>query len=162
LFITGGERYLTLYYPQLIYLALFIFLLDFRTNQQQQLATLLLILLIMDCLIMMQGFIKLNDIDIKIQNSKFKIIRRTDTYSVFDFWFKQNFETWNNIFDSNDVNSMFNSFLNIYLGIFYSSLSLKKVNTKTDSHAWIASGIRTSCKRKWDLFLLGRNIMMQN
>jgi len=29
--------------------------------------------------------IKLNDIDIKIQNSKFKIIRRIDTYSVFDF-----------------------------------------------------------------------------
>jgi len=29
--------------------------------------------------------IKINDIGIKIQNSKFKIIRRIDTYSVFDF-----------------------------------------------------------------------------
>jgi len=44
------------YYPRLIYLALFIFLLDLRTNEQQQLATFLLILLITDCLIMMQGF----------------------------------------------------------------------------------------------------------
>jgi hypothetical protein len=51
---------------------------------------------------------------------------------------------------------MFNSVLNIYLRIFYSSFSLKKVNTKTDSHAWITSGIRTSCKHKRDLFLLCR------
>ena len=69
---------------------------------------------------------KLSDIDIKIHNSKFKIIRRTDTYPVFDFLYKLSFETWNSIFDSNDVNSMFNSFLNIYLRIFYSSFSLKK------------------------------------
>ena len=52
--------------------------------------------------------IKLNDIDIKIQNPKFKIIRRTDTYSVFNFRYKLSFEIWNSIFDSNDVNSMFN------------------------------------------------------
>jgi hypothetical protein len=31
------------------------------------------------------------------------------------------------------------------------------VNTKTNSHAWITSGIRTSCKQERDLFLLCRN-----
>jgi len=70
--------------------------------------------------------IKLNDIDIKIQNPKFKIIRRTDTYSVFNFRYKLSFEIWNSIFDSNDVNSMLNSFLSIYLRSFYSSFSFKK------------------------------------
>jgi hypothetical protein len=106
--------------------------------------------------------IKLSDIDIKIQNSKFKIIRRIDTYSVSDFRYKLSFETQNSIFDSNDVNSMFNSLHSIYLRIFYSSFSLKKVNTKTDSHAWITSGIRTSCEHKRDLFLLCNDAKFKN
>jgi hypothetical protein len=101
--------------------------------------------------------IKLSDIDIKIQNPKFKIITRTDTYSILDFWCNLSFEAQNRIFGINDVNSMFNSFLSIYLGIFYSSFPLKKVNTKTNSHAWITSGIRTSCKHERDLFLICRN-----
>jgi hypothetical protein len=70
--------------------------------------------------------IKLSDINIKFHNSKFKIIRSIDTYSVLDFWYKLSFETWNSIFDSNDVNFMFNSFLGIYLRIFYCSFPLKK------------------------------------
>jgi len=85
-----------------------------------------------------------DNIDIKIQTFKFKIIRRIDTHSVLDFWYKLSFETWNSIFDSNDVDSMFNSFLYIYLRIFYSSFS-RKVSTKTNNHAWITSGIRTCC-----------------
>jgi hypothetical protein len=52
--------------------------------------------------------ITLSDTDIKIQNCKFKIIRRIDTYSVLDFRYKLSFETWDSIFDSNDVNSVFN------------------------------------------------------
>jgi hypothetical protein len=45
---------------------------------------------------------------------------------------------------------MFNSFLDIYLRVFYSSFPLKKVNTKTKSHAWITSVIKASCKHKRD------------
>ena len=56
----------------------------------------------------------------------FKIIRRIDMNSVLDFQYKLGFETWNSIFDSNNVNSVFNSFLTIYLRIFYSSFPLKK------------------------------------
>ena len=43
--ISVSERYGMLYYPRLIYLALFNFLLDFRKNQQQQMTTFVLILL---------------------------------------------------------------------------------------------------------------------
>jgi len=50
----------------------------------------------------------LRNSDIKIQNPKFKIIRRIDTYSILDFRYKLSFETWDSIFDSNDVNSVFN------------------------------------------------------
>jgi hypothetical protein len=63
----------------------------------------------------------LSDIDIKIQNPEFKIVRRIDTYTILDFRYKLSFEIWNSIFDNNDVNSMFSSFLNIYLRIFYFS-----------------------------------------
>jgi hypothetical protein len=52
--------------------------------------------------------ITLSDIDIKIQNPTFKIIIRIDTYSVLDFRYKLSFETWDTIFESNDVNSVFN------------------------------------------------------
>ena len=94
--------------------------------------------------------------DIKIQNSKFKIIR-IDTYTILDFWHKLSFESCNSIFGSNYVNCVFNSFLIIHLRMFFSSFPLKKVTIKTNSHAWITSSIRASCKCEKDLFLLCRN-----
>jgi hypothetical protein len=52
---------------------------------------------------------------------------------------------------------MFNSFLSVYLQIFYSSFPLRRVNSKTNSNAWITVGIRTSCKHRQGLYLLCRN-----
>jgi hypothetical protein len=101
--------------------------------------------------------IKLSDIDLKIQNASIKIIRKIDTYSVLDFQYKLSFETWNSVFGDNDVNTMFNSFLNIYLRIFYSSFPVRRGNSKINSNAWITIGIRTFCKCKRDLYLLCRN-----
>jgi hypothetical protein len=86
-----------------------------------------------------------------------KIIRKIGTYTMRDFQYKLSFETWNSVFDDNDVNTMFNSLLNIYLWIFYSSFPLRRVNSKTNRNVWITIGIRTSCKHKRDLYLLCRN-----
>jgi hypothetical protein len=63
-------------------------------------------------------------------------------------------ETWHNVFGNNDVNSTYNSFLNTYLRVFYSSFPLKKLITKTNGNAWITAGIRTSRKHKRELYLL--------
>ena len=53
---------------------------------------------------------------------------------------------------------MFNSFLNIYLRIFYSSFPLKIVfNRNNNDNNWIALGIKTSCRRNRELYLLCRN-----
>jgi len=60
------------------------------------------------------------------------------------------YKTWDSIFDDNDVNTMFNFSLTIYLKIFYSSFSLTKPSMKTESNAWITLGIKNSCKRKRD------------
>jgi hypothetical protein len=57
---------------------------------------------------------------------KFKTVRNITKYSILDFIDKLSCKSWDTIFDSEDVNAMFNSFLNIYLRIFYSSFPLIK------------------------------------
>jgi hypothetical protein len=68
-------------------------------------------------------------------------------------------KTWDTIFNSEDVNDMLNSFLNIYLRIFYSSFPLKKVisRNKNANNNWITTGIKTSCRHKRELYLACRN-----
>ena len=52
---------------------------------------------------------------------------------------------------------MFNSFLNIYLRIFYSSFPPIRTKSRNNKNNWITLGIKTSCKCKRELFLLCRN-----
>ena len=52
---------------------------------------------------------------------------------------------------------MFNSILNTYLRIFYSSFPLLRIKDRNYKNNWITSGIETSCKHKRELFLLIRN-----
>jgi hypothetical protein len=44
-----------------------------------------------------------------------------------------------------------------YLRMFYSCFSLIRTNSKNNSNSWTTLGIKTSCKRKRELFLLNRN-----
>ena len=54
-------------------------------------------------------------------------------------------ESWDTIFSSEDVDDMFNSFLNIYLRIFYSSFPFKKVFSRNrNDNNWITVGIKTN------------------
>ena len=54
---------------------------------------------------------------------------------------------------------MFNSFLDSYLKIFYSSFPLKRVHItqKKKNKNWITIGILTSCKHKRKLFIACSN-----
>jgi hypothetical protein len=70
------------------------------------------------------------------------------------------YESWDNIFDNNkytDVDSLFNSFHNTYLRIFYTSFPSKKITKKSTNLTWITTGIKISCKHKKYLYLLTRN-----
>jgi hypothetical protein len=82
--------------------------------------------------------------------------RNINKYSMAEFQNNLSYESWEQVFDSNDVNEMFNSFLNTYLRIFYTSFPLKKVNQNTKTH-WITVGIKTSCKHKRKLYSICRN-----
>jgi hypothetical protein len=55
------------------------------------------------------------------------------------------FETWGPVSEGDDVNTIFNSFLNIYIRIFYSSFPLTKIN-KIMYNSWIMIGIKIFCK----------------
>ena len=59
-------------------------------------------------------------------HSNFYFNQKTDKASIRDFNTKLSYETWENIFGEDDVNIIFNNFLNTYLRIFYSSFPLKK------------------------------------
>jgi hypothetical protein len=57
---------------------------------------------------------------------KFKTVRKINKYTIFDFIDKLSCKSWDTIFNSKDVNAMFNTFLYIYLRIFYSTSPLRK------------------------------------
>ena len=55
---------------------------------------------------------------------------------------------WEQVFDGNDINS----FLNIFLRIYYSSFPLIQAKNKINQNSWITPGIITSCKHKRELY----------
>jgi len=68
------------------------------------------------------------------------------------------YETWEPVFDGNDVSRIFSSCLNTYLGLFYSSFPLIQVDNVGNNNSWIAPGIIIPCKHKRELYMEPRNI----
>jgi hypothetical protein len=92
------------------------------------------------------------------QTKKFMSIRMITEPSINDFLLKLSYETWDAVFSTENVNDMFNSFLDSYLKLFYSSFPLKRVPiTNNKNNNWITLGILTSCKRKRELYLACRD-----
>jgi hypothetical protein len=96
-----------------------------------------------------------NNIKVQLYKLNFQYIRSISKNTTADILIKLSYETWDTTFTSNDINIMFNSFLNTYLRTFYSSFPLKKIQKKSNN--WITAGIKTSCNRKRELYLLSRN-----
>jgi hypothetical protein len=69
--------------------------------------------------------IYINNINLETQNNCFQSIRKFNKNTMNEFMIKLSYETWDNIFVDKDVDTIFNSFLNTYLRIFYSSFSKK-------------------------------------
>ena len=101
--------------------------------------------------------ITINNIHLKARVSTLHFIRKFNKKGIFEFGIKLSFETWDNVFENNDINSMYNNFLNTYLRTFYSSFPLKKPVIKANGNAWITMGIKTSCKHKRELYCLYKN-----
>jgi len=61
---------------------------------------------------------------IKHQSMYYK--RNINQFTIADFLLKLRHETWDSVFEGNDVNTIFNSFLNKFLRHYYSSFSVIK------------------------------------
>jgi hypothetical protein len=56
--------------------------------------------------------IMINGINLQIPNNTPHFIRNIDKHGIFDFKIKLSLETWDNVFENNDVNSTYSSLLN--------------------------------------------------
>ena len=65
---------------------------------------------------------------------------------------KLSYESWKHVFEGDDTNKIFNSFLNIFPRIYYSSFPLIQTKSKMNQNSWITPGIITSCKHKRELY----------
>jgi hypothetical protein len=68
------------------------------------------------------------------------IIKNNDQFFL-NFKMQLSCEMWDDVFSGNDVGTIFNSFLNIYLRIFHSSFPLKKYCSNLKTNNWITPGI---------------------
>jgi hypothetical protein len=101
----------------------------------------------------------INNVNLQLQNNRFHIIRNINKYSMEKFKTRLSYESWDSIFGYNgnmDVDTLFNSFLNNYLRIFYTSFSPRKITEQSINNSWITPGIRISCRCKKCLYLLTR------
>jgi hypothetical protein len=88
--------------------------------------------------------------------SRPKFLRRMDKFTIPDFVTKLSNESWEGVFNNDDVNLMFNYFLNIYLKIFHSNFPLVRAKTRNHNNNLKTLGIKTLCKRKRELFIITR------
>ena len=79
-------------------------------------------------------------------SSPHKIIINDPTISVFQLHL--NYESSNNVFNGDDIDTIFNNFLINYLGIFYHSFPLKKCQINYNIKPLITPGIKISSQRK--------------
>jgi hypothetical protein len=105
--------------------------------------------------------ITLNKININLYAKQFKI-REINKQKIGDFLIKLSYETWDQIFSSENVNVMLNLFLDMYLKIYYSSFPPKKIEIFHSSKEWITTGIKTSCKHKRELYKICKNTKNPN
>jgi hypothetical protein len=79
-----------------------------------------------------------------------------------NFQVQLSYETWDTVFDGEDINQIFNSFLNTYLRIFYSCFPLTRKKRIAPKIPWITPGISISCGHKRDLYIACKNTKNAN
>jgi hypothetical protein len=77
--------------------------------------------------------------------------RVINEFSLLDFQFNLSYELWDAIFTDNDVDIIFNSFLNTYLRIVNSCFRIIKSQCTYIHKSWITPGIKKSCNTKREL-----------
>jgi hypothetical protein len=73
----------------------------------------------------------LNDLKIHKPPTHHFTRRVINDSTIFEFQLNLSYESWGNVFNGDDVDTIFNNFLNTYLRIFYHTFPLKNVKART-------------------------------
>ena len=101
--------------------------------------------------------IAFTDIFTSTPKQTFSSIRKIDSNTINTFVLRLSYENWENVFLEENVNVIFNNFLNTYLKIFYASFPIVKLKKSCKPKPWITKGIKVSCVKKRKLYLTYRN-----
>jgi len=99
----------------------------------------------------------LNDIKIQKPSAQHLTRRIINDSTISEFQLNLSYESWVNIFNGDDVDTIFNNFLNTYLRIFYHTFPLKKCQNNYNNKPWKTPGIIIPSQHKTDLYLLCRS-----
>ena len=83
--------------------------------------------------------------------------RKIDCNSTRSFIEDLSHENWEEIFLDENIDKIFNKFLDTYLKVFNANFPVVIRKEFTNTNHWITSGIRTSCINKRSLYLTYRN-----
>jgi len=83
--------------------------------------------------------------------------RKINENSICKFTDLLSYENWDDFFLDNNVNIIFNNFLNSYLRIFNACFPTIKPHISIKPKPWLSTGIRTSCANKRMLYISYRN-----
>jgi len=101
--------------------------------------------------------INISNIFCSVPKHLFSFTRRMDNNSICKFTDLLSYENWNDVFQENNVNIIFNNFCNTYLRIFYASFPTKKIQESHKPKPWLTNGIRISCAKKRKLYVTYTN-----
>jgi len=105
----------------------------------------------------------LSDHDAQIITTVDKRINKTQSkkkfnkFSVSQFAVNLCYENWGNVFIEEDVNTVFNNFLNTHLRNCNCSFPLQKIYRTHNNKPWITTRIKTSSQHKRGLYLISRD-----
>ena len=101
--------------------------------------------------------ITLSNVFISVPRYVFSFTKKTDSNSISKFNFLFSYENWEDVFLEENINIIFNNFLNTYLRTFYASFPTIKSQNSYKPKPWLTTGIRISCANKRKLYLTCRN-----
>jgi hypothetical protein len=94
----------------------------------------------------------LHNTDIPTQQVKHVSMRRINETTLAQFKLNLSYESWYNVFNNEDLDTSFNTFLNTYMRIYYTSFPLERVYLNNNKKTWLTKGIRISCQQKRNLY----------
>jgi len=101
--------------------------------------------------------ITVTDISISTPKQTFSLTRKIDSNTIKNFVYLLSCENWKNVFMEEDVNIIYNNFINTYIRIFYTSFPLVKIKNSQNLKPWLTKGIKISFLNKRRLYLKYRN-----